>query len=138
MSTDPNSIERRRAYRALVVEDDPGILSLVKHVLEREDFVVEGVKRGGDAIALLQLAAYDLLIVDLMLPDVSGEEVLTFLEGAKPNYLRRVIVTTASPRRMSCEFLERVCRLLEKPFNVDQLILFARECKESGPVAATA
>src|SRR5207253_7902940 len=71
--------ERRRSYRALVVEDDKAILGLVKHVLEREEFIVEGVERGADAIALLKLAAYDLLIVDLMLPDVSGEAILAYL-----------------------------------------------------------
>lgn len=125
MSTLP---ERRRTYRALVVEDDGSILNLVKVVLEREGFTVEGVMRGAEAIELLREAAYDLLILDLMLPDVSGEAVLDYLDVAQPTYLRRVIVTTASPRRFSCGFLERICRLLEKPFNVDQLILFAREC----------
>ena len=132
--------ERRRSYRALVVEDDGAILGLVKHVLEREEFLVEGVQRGKEAIELLRVAAYDLLIGDLMLPDISGEAILDYLDDARPGYLRRVILTTASPRLLSCEFLERICRLLEKPFNVDQLILFARECKaDDGPsMAATA
>jgi DNA-binding response OmpR family regulator len=121
--------ERRRGYRALVVEDDGAILGLVKNILEREEFTVEGVRRGIDAISLLEAAAYDLLIIDLMLPDVSGEAILGYLEDKRPAYLRRVIVTTASPRRFDCEFLLRICRLLEKPFNVDQLVLFARECK---------
>ena len=120
--------ERRRGYRALIVEDDAAILSMVKKVLEREQFVVEAVTRGAEAIDLLRVAAYDLLILDLMLPDVSGEDVLDYLGEVQPKYLRRVIVTTASPRRFANEFLERICRLLIKPFNIDQLILYAREC----------
>lgn len=124
--------ERRKSYRALVVEDDKGILGLVKVVLEREDFIVEGVNGGADAIELLKVAAYDLLIIDLKLPQVSGEEVLGFIEETKPKYLRRVIVTTASPRQLSGEFLQRVCHLLEKPFDVSQLVLFARQCREEG------
>jgi DNA-binding response OmpR family regulator len=132
------SLERRRSYRALVVEDDKAILGLVKHVLEREEFIVEGVQRGADAIELLRVAAYDLLIVDLMLPDISGEAVLDYLDGAKPGYLRRVILTTASPRLLGREFLERICRLLEKPFNVEQLVLFARECKADDDPAIAA
>jgi DNA-binding response OmpR family regulator len=120
--------DRRNAYRALIVEDDNAILNLVKIVLERERFVVEAVKDGASAIALLSEVAYDLLILDLMLPDVHGEEVLGYLEQHQPKYLRRVIVTTASPRRMSCEFLQRICRILAKPFDIDKLILFAREC----------
>jgi DNA-binding response OmpR family regulator len=121
-------MERRSGYRALVVEDDGAILGLVKIVLEREGFTVEGVKTGTAAIELLSTVAYDLLIVDLMLPGIGGEGVLDYLEETRPKYLRRVVVTTASPNRMSCEFLQRVCRLLAKPFNIDELILIAKEC----------
>ena len=121
-------MERRSGYRALVVEDDGAILNLVRIVLEREGFIVEGVKSGGAAIELLRTVAYDLLIIDLMLPDVGGEGVLDYLEETRPKYLRRVVVTTASPGRMSCEFLQRVCRLLAKPFDIDELILIAKEC----------
>ena len=123
-------MERRSAYRALVVEDDGAILNLVKIVLEREEFIVEGVSSGSAAIALLADVAYDLLIVDLMLPEIGGEEVLDYLEQTQPKYLRRVIVTTASPGRMSCQFLQRICRLLAKPFDLDELILIARECAQ--------
>ncbi len=128
--------ERRTAFRALIVEDDDSILKLVKAVLEREKFSVEAVKDGASAISLLSEVAYDLLILDLMLPDVHGEEVLGYLEQNQPKYLRRVIVTTASPRRLSCEFLERICRILAKPFDIDQLVLFARECSQSDHACA--
>lgn len=120
--------ERRRTFRALVVEDDDAILMLVRRVLEREKFSVEGTKSGGDAIQLLKAVAYDLLILDLKLPDESGEDVMTYLEDAQPRTLRSVIVMTASPRQLSCEFLERICKILSKPFDIDELVLMAREC----------
>jgi DNA-binding response OmpR family regulator len=123
-------MERRSSYRALIVEDDGAILTLVKIVLEREGFTVEGVKNGAAAIDLLASVAYDLLIVDLMLPEIGGEALLGYLEREQPRYLRRVVVTTASPRKMSCEFLQRVCRLLAKPFDIDELVLIARECAQ--------
>jgi DNA-binding response OmpR family regulator len=123
-------MERRAAYRALVVEDDGAILNLVKIILEREGFVVEGVKNGAAAIELLANVAYDLLILDLMLPGVGGEQLLDYLELAQPKYLRRVIVTTASPARMSCDFLKRICHVLAKPFDIDKLVLIARECAQ--------
>ena len=123
-------MERRSSYRALVVEDDGAILNLVKVVLERENFTVEGVRSGAAAIELLGSIAYDLLIIDLMLPDVGGEQLLGYLEQTQPKYLRRVIVTTASPGRMSCDFLQRICHLLAKPFDIDRLVLIARECAQ--------
>lgn len=120
--------ERRRKYRALIIEDDPSILLLVHHILEREGFAVEAVKSAAEAIELLRDVTYELLIIDLMLPQISGEAVLDYLDATRPGALRRVIVTTASPRLLSCEFLERICRILAKPFDVDELILMAREC----------
>ena len=123
-------MDRRSGYRALVVEDDVAILNLVKIVLERENFTIEGVKNGAAAIELLNSVAYDLLIVDLMLPEIGGEELLDFLEVTQPKYLRRVIVTTASPAKLSCAFLQRICRLLAKPFDIEQLVLIARECAQ--------
>lgn len=121
-------MERRQGYRVLVVEDDDGILRLVKTVLEREQFVVEGVRDGRSALELLKTVAYDLLILDLMLPDIDGEEVLDYLEESQPKYLRRVIITTASPRKMRKDFLERICRILAKPFDIHQFVVIAREC----------
>jgi len=123
-------MERRSGYRALIVEDDGAILNLVKIVLERESFTVEGVRRSSEAIALLSTVAYDLLILDLMMPDIGGEALLDYLDETQPKSLRRVIVTTASPAKMSCEFLHRICRLLSKPFDIHELVLIARECAE--------
>lgn len=122
--------ERRTGYRALIIEDDKAILKLVKTVLQREKFTVEGVENGAAAIELLSSVAYDLLIVDLLLPHLGGEAVLNYLEVNQPKYLRRVILTTASPRRIPCQFLERICKLLAKPFDIDQLVLMARECAQ--------
>lgn len=130
--------ERRRAFRALVVEDDDAILMLVRRVLEREGFNVEGTKTSTDAIQLLRTIAYDLLLLDLKLPQESGEEVMAYLEDAQPHTLRRVIVMTASPRQLSCEFLERVCKILSKPFDIDELVLMARECVQEDPSASCA
>ena len=131
----PPRIERRRTFRALVVEDDNAIMTLVRRVLEREGFTAEGTHSGTEAIQLLKSVAYDLLILDLKLSKESGEEVMEFLVEAQPGTLRRVIVMTASPRQMSCEFLERVCKILSKPFNIDELVLMARECVEQDPSA---
>ena len=133
-------MERRQGFRALIVEDDAGILRLVKTVLQRENFIVEGVRDGGEALKLLETVAYDLLILDLMLPQVGGEAVLDYLDEKQPKYLRRVIITTASPRKMSKNFLERICRILAKPFDIHELVLIARECAagaECEPVTTT-
>lgn len=123
-------MEDRRGFRALIVEDDDAVRRLVKKVLEKLEFTVESVRDGGEAIELLKTVAYDLLILDLVLPIVNGEEVLAYLEQTRPESLRRVIIASASPRKLSCEFLEKICRILAKPFDIDKLIVFAQECSE--------
>ena len=132
---------RRRTFRAMVVEDDEAIITLVRRVLERETFSVECVKTGAAAIELMKVVAYDLLILDLVLPLVSGEEVMEFLEATQPRTLRRVIVMTASPRALPYEFLQRICKLLTKPFDIAELVLMARECVQGddscGPAVAS-
>ena len=119
-----------------------GPFALVEHLwhladLEREGFGVECVRTGAAAIQLLKVVAYDLLILDLILPMVSGEEVMTFLEATQPSSLRRVIVMTASPRQLSCEFLQRICKILAKPFDIDELVLMARQCVKDTDSCAT-
>ncbi|HEV8658171.1 MAG TPA: response regulator [Thermoanaerobaculia bacterium] len=122
--------ERLLNCRALVVEDDNAIHLLLRRVLEREGFSVDGVKNGEAAIERLKGVAYDLLIIDLIMPQVSGEQVLEYLDETQPASLRRVVITTASPRLLSRNFLKRVCCILTKPFDVDQLVRVARECAE--------
>ena len=128
MEVDESPAGRRRTFRALVVEDDDAIVMLVRRVLERETFTVECVKTGAAAIELMKVVAYDLLILDLVLPLVSGEQVMEFLEATQPRTLRRVIVMTASPRALRWEFLRRICKVLTKPFDIHELVVMAQEC----------
>jgi DNA-binding response OmpR family regulator len=58
--------------RALVVEDDPDIVELVAHYLTRDGFQVEALGDGRSALAQLQRAGTDLLILDLQLPGLDG------------------------------------------------------------------
>jgi len=59
----------------LVVDDEPDLLELVRFNLDRAGFRVETAASGGEALARLRRSPPDLLVLDLMLPDLSGEEV---------------------------------------------------------------
>ena len=58
--------------RALVVEDDPDIVELLRHYLEREGFRVEAVGAGHAALDRLRRAEFEVLILDLQLPGLDG------------------------------------------------------------------
>ena len=63
------------ARRVLVVDDDPGILDVVSYALEGEGFAVEAADDGEGALTAVDRGDFDVLVLDLMLPDVPGTEV---------------------------------------------------------------
>ena len=58
--------------RALVVEDDPDIVELVEHYLARDGWTVDSSGRGLEALRKARSGQYQLLVLDLQLPDLDG------------------------------------------------------------------
>ena len=69
------------ATRILVVDDDPGVLDVVSFALQREGFDVVEARSGRAALEQGRTGAFDLVILDVMLPDVSGTEVCDALRS---------------------------------------------------------
>ena len=61
--------------RVLVVEDDPDIAELVAHYLDKAGFTTEIASSGRDALDAIAAQPPDLLVLDLMLPQVDGLEI---------------------------------------------------------------
>ena len=107
--------------RILAVDDEVNILELVKLYLEREGYQVETASRGGDAIAKLNAVNPDLVILDLMLPDIDGFEVCRQIRSKS-----RVPILMLTARK---EDIDKVVGLemgaddyLTKPFNPRELV----------------
>ena len=64
-----------------IIEDDQTIGDLLEEVLQKEGYQVERAYSGTEAVYLLSQQRPDLALLDLMLPGLSGEEVLPHLEG---------------------------------------------------------
>ncbi|HXI13225.1 MAG TPA: response regulator [Thermoanaerobaculia bacterium] len=121
--------------RALVVDDDEATAKLITTVLQRESFEVEVARNGAEAISRMGEKDYNLIVLDLVMPKVNGIAVLRYLDEHKPANLCRVIMTTASPHVIASEFLDRICRILPKPFELSLLIEFAHQCTKTEKVA---
>ncbi len=67
--------------KILVVDDDPGILDVVSFALRRADFDVDAVADGATALVRARSQTYDVVILDVMLPDVSGSDVCRTLRA---------------------------------------------------------
>ncbi len=59
----------------LVVDDEPNILEPVGAYLEKQEYKVLTAERGQDALALVKRGGIDIVLLDLMLPDISGEDI---------------------------------------------------------------
>ena len=124
--------------RALICEDDAAIRALVKTVVQREGFAVDVAPDGKQGIEKMESGCYDLVILDLMMPEVDGYAVVKFLKERLPSNLKRVIVMSATGSVVRGDFPEPICMLLPKPFDIDQLTnavrSCARDCSESPAV----
>jgi phosphate regulon transcriptional regulator PhoB len=79
----------------LIVDDEPDIVSLVTYNLKKEGFAVTAASEGGEALASLKKKAFDLVILDLMLPDIHGMEICRILRAAPKTKNIPVIMLTA-------------------------------------------
>src|SRR5215469_18821875 len=83
------------APRILVVEDEIDVALLLSYNLEAEGYVVESVARGDEAEARLAESAPDLLILDWMLPGVSGIEICRRVRAHEATCTLPIIIVTA-------------------------------------------
>ena len=107
--------------RILVADDETRIVELCVQLLTKDGYHVRGVTSGHDAIACLEADSYDLLIVDIRMPDVDGLTVLRVGLAMDPN-LTSVVITGYATMGRVIEALNSGARgFLLKPFNVDEL-----------------
>ena len=71
----PTSHERKRMKRVLLIEDDRDIVELVRYNLEREGFQVAAANDGATGLVQVRKSPPDMLLLDLMLPKLSGLEI---------------------------------------------------------------
>jgi CheY-like chemotaxis protein len=114
--------------KVLIVDDDPVIRNLIAALLRRRGFVAVQAANGEEALTLLASARtpggqseYDLLLIDLMMPKLSGWEVLEYLQKSLPELIRHVVVISAAGETELSDLKRRgACAVvLPKPFDVE-------------------
>jgi DNA-binding response OmpR family regulator len=92
MTTDSSSPPSNTITRLLVVDDEPHIRSPLTRALTFRGYLVEEVASGQEALVLLEQTRYDLMILDLLMPDVSGVEVMQQARRIQPHLM--IIILT--------------------------------------------
>lgn len=109
---------------ALVIDDQPEMLNMMKIVLERLGFDVTAAPSGKSIVHDLDDAFYDIIVTDIFMPDTDGIEVIRKLRRSGPDI--PVLAVSGGGAKLDGDFL-RVAKLLgasdvlQKPFMPDDL-----------------
>lgn len=107
----------------LVVDDDAGITSLLTELLEEQGHRVHGVLNASDALTAVQQQDFDLMITDLVLPELRGTELLRRVKAVRPE-LPVILITAFGSMELALKVLrEGASDFIAKPFTPDQLLL---------------
>lgn len=106
----------------LLVDDDDDILFHYKNILSNNDFNVDCVSYGEQAVAKMKEKRYDLAILDIMLPDIRGDKLALELRAIDPNILL-IFITGFSYMDYCIEALDiGISEILVKPITANELI----------------
>lgn len=109
----------------LLIDDEKKICEFVKAYLDKEGYKTDVVYNGNDAINYLDKNQYDIVLLDRMLPDISGEEICNYIRNNCKLINVSIIMLSAKTEdddriegfELGCD--DYIC----KPFNVKELIL---------------
>lgn len=116
--------------KILVCDDDETLCYLLKEQLLEEGFSVDTVYDGKFAIENIKRKNYDLLLLDLNMREVQGEEVLKFVSEYNPS-LQMVILSAQSEMRKAIDCIKMgAYDFVTKPYNFDELLLTVNRALE--------
>ncbi|ORW70442.1 response regulator transcription factor [Mycobacterium saskatchewanense] len=127
--------------RVLLVDDEPALTNLVKMALHYEGWVVDIAHNGREALAKFEKVCPDVLVLDIMLPDVDGLRILERVRGSD-SYTPTLFLTARD------SVMDRVTGLtagaddyMTKPFSLEELVarlrgLLRRSGQQTPPAAA--
>ena len=106
--------------RAFVVEDDPDFRDLVRHVLEERGWQVEVAEDGIAALGRIRHIIPDVIVLDLLMPNLDGVEVLKLLRSTERG--RRIPVVVVTGSKADADVHELASTVLLKPFEMAELL----------------
>jgi two-component system sensor histidine kinase/response regulator len=118
----------------LVVEDDPLIGQVIEVTLEEAGYAVVWHELGREAVDLAARLQPCAVVLDLMLPDIDGQEVLRFLRRDPRTAAIPVVVVSAVASTLTDDERSLVQAILPKPFTIDRLVETIRAVRRTPPV----
>jgi two-component system response regulator VicR len=109
--------------KILVVDDEPDIHTVIKTILSKKDYDVQTASDGQEALQKLSTEKYDLIILDVLMPNVDGFTVLLRIRESGQTDLPVVMLTAMSSDRDMWKGYEKgATYYLTKPFDNKQMV----------------
>jgi two-component system, OmpR family, alkaline phosphatase synthesis response regulator PhoP len=121
--------------RVLVAEDEPNIVAALEFLLRRGGYEVEVAGNGGEALAIIERAPPDLVLLDVMMPGKSGYEVCARIRERPEWREMKVIMLTAKGRDADVEkgLSTGADLYVTKPFSTRDLLAKVRSLLGESP-----
>ena len=122
------------AKRILVVDDDENILSLERTILEQKGFDVTAAAGGGEALKLLAGQVFDLVLLDVMMPEIDGFTVCRKIkEDPRLKDVPVIFLTAKGGGEALAEGFESgAVMYINKPFTANKLLTIVKTMLEAG------
>ena len=121
IASDNAEEETTKEKRVLVVDDDDAIRALLCTILRRRGLAVDSARNGAEALERCEQCRYAVVLLDLMMPQLNGYEVLDAFAKRRREERPLILVLTAGaePRHLSAEL---VAGTIRKPFDVEMIV----------------
>lgn len=119
-----------QVIKVVCIEDDPKTIDLVKLILKKEGYEVTGVGNGREGLAVIESVKPDVVLLDLMMPDMDGWEVFQSMRANESMKHIPVIVLTAKAQSIDKVLglhIAKVNDYITKPFSPSELIQSVRK-----------
>lgn len=127
--------------QVIYIEDDPEMIDLVSLILNRRGFHVKGAHGGREGLELIQNKTPDLILLDLMMPDLDGWDIYQQLKAdAKTEKVPVIIITAKSQPidRVLGLYIAKAEGYISKPFHPQELLDCIDKVLDNGSNAASA
>jgi two-component system cell cycle response regulator CpdR len=108
--------------RILLAEDDDSMREYLARALERNGYAVTSVDRGTAALPLLESDSFDLLLTDIVMPEMDGIELAQRANVIAPN-MRVMFITGFAAVTLKSGATPHDAKVLSKPFHLRDLVL---------------
>ena len=109
--------------KILIAEDDRELRQLFQHVMIKNGYSVKGVSNGKEALDAIEQDYFDLIISDIMMPEMDGYELVHSLREANDNTPVMMITAKDAFDDMRMGFLSGTDDYMVKPINVNEMVL---------------